>query len=93
VNLAAGLIETIDFDVTAMGPGPGAAVPLADCPDQLFVISFDMINLDLLVNIVDFATFGAALAGNDPSGDFDFSGLVNIVDFAMFGSHLNKACP
>jgi hypothetical protein len=93
VNLAAGLVQTLDFDVTAQGPGPGAAVGLADCADPLTVISFDMINLDLVVNIVDFATFGAALAGNTPNGDFDFSGTVGIIDFAMFGSHLNKACP
>jgi hypothetical protein len=95
VNKPAGpVIATIDFDVTATGPGPGGAVPLADCPDDLTVISFDMINLDLLVNIVDFASFGSALTSGDPAGDFDHTGVVGIVDFAMFGAHLNDGtCP
>jgi hypothetical protein len=94
VNLAAGLIETLDFDVTAQGPGPGAAVSLADCPDPLFVISFDLDGVDLDVDIVDFAQFGSDLGSVNVRSDFNFSGgVTDIIDFAMFGAHLNKLCP
>jgi hypothetical protein len=99
VNPAAGpLLETIDFDVTADGPGPGGAVPLADCPDQLTVISFDILNLDLNVNLADFAAFGADFVSDNLRSDFNHDRAVNpdevgLADFAMFGAHLNKACP
>lgn len=87
-------IETLDFDVTANGPGPGGAVALNDCADQLRVISFDIDGLDLDVDIVDFAQFGATLGTVNARTDFNHSGgLTDIVDFAMFGAHLNKFCP
>lgn len=85
--------ETIDFDGTRQGPGPGGPSALPDCRDPLRVLSFDLMEADLTVDIVDFALFSADLGTNTLRSDFDHSGAVGIVDFAMFSAHLNRGCP
>lgn len=92
------LTETLDFDVSAMGPGAGGPVGLAACDPALVVISYDLVNLDLSVGLPDFAKFAADFASDDVEADFNHDRASNpdevgLADFALFASHFGDVCP
>jgi hypothetical protein len=86
---AMGLVEATDIG----SPATFLGVPI-DATSVLVghTLSGDA-NLDLIVNITDFALLAANF--NTPSywarGDFNYSGLTDIADFAMLAANFNQA--
>lgn len=54
--------------------------------DYLDCNSFD-IDLNGIVNLVDFALFASDYGSTAQRSDFDWNGIVNLVDFALFAAH------
>ena len=53
-------------------------------------------NCDLVVDIIDFAVFGADFPSPpkpyNPCSDFNCDGVIDIIDFAVFGQHFGHVC-
>lgn len=69
-----------------------AGTPLAGTPLTVALNSPD-ISGDLVVDIVDFGTFGGDFGTTQFRSDFVFNGSVDISDFATFGVSFGQTCP
>ena len=90
--IAAGGYSEDPVYVLAIGQAIGRGEECDD-PLPLVLVSPD-INGDLVVDLIDVALLGDALAGEDPRphADFDGDGLVNLSDVAIFARHLSHRC-
>lgn len=90
---------SLDFDVVAVGPGPGGPVALEDCDPQLVVLAFEAQTQNCTVGLDDFARFASDFATDDVNSDFDHdraadpANEVDLADFAKFAAHFGHTCP
>jgi hypothetical protein len=85
------VFPTLNYDVTAQGPGAGAPVALAICSPALDVVGFDM-DSNCLVDGLDLGRFTATWTSDEAKGNFNFDAVVDGLDLGLFTAHWNKTC-
>lgn len=70
-----------------------AGTPLAGALSAAVALNSPDNNHDLVVDIVDFGTFGGDFGTTQFRSDLVFDGSVDIADFGTFGTSFGQACP
>jgi hypothetical protein len=91
IPIGAPLYPTLQFNVTAQGPGIGDPVPLNTCAPALNVVSYDM-TADGVVSGADLAQFAGIFGTANIRGDFNHSGgAIGGADLALFSAEFGAS--
>ena len=84
------VLPNLDMNITAQGPGPGAAVALTPCSTKFSVVGYDE-NASGIIDLTDFAIFATDYGAGNLRSDYNWDSVMNLTDFALFAAHYLKS--